>query len=194
MKLDKDRLLAEALALCNEAGLEGLTTRALALRLGVKQPALYWHFRDRRALLDAMNAAIMAPFLEAPAPPPGTPWQEQLMALGQGMRQALLSCREGARIHAGTRADRSLLDQQITLLTAAGLPVEVAIRLLVAIGRLVVGWVLEEQAEGSIPPEAAAGSPAAAALTVMAEIGEAGAFTSGLRFLIAGAEAELAKG
>lgn len=193
MALDKDRIVAEALALCDEVGLEGLTTRALAARLGVKQPALYWHFRDRRALLDAMNDAIMAPFLTR-QDPPGQSWQDQLYDMGAGMRQALLSCRDGARIHAGTRANRALLEEQVARLAAAGLPTGLAIRVLVAIGRMVVGWVLEEQAEGSTPPEVEPGSLAEAALQVMVEIGEDGAFASGLRMLIAGADHDLAMG
>jgi len=186
MKLDKDKITAEALALLNDVGLEGLTTRALAQRLGVKQPALYWHFRDRRALLDAMNDAMMAPFLTAP-PAPDMAWQDQLFTLGSTMRRALLSCRDGALIHAGTRADRGLLETQMQALTQAGLPPDRAVRVLVAIGRMVVGWVLEEQAEGSIPPEVTPGSAAEAALNIMREIGEDGAFDSGLRMLIAGA-------
>lgn len=186
MKLDKDKITAEALALLNDVGLEGLTTRALAQRLGVKQPALYWHFRDRRALLDAMNDAMMAPFLTAP-PAPDMAWQDQLFTLGSMMRRALLSCRDGALIHAGTRADRGLLETQMQALTQAGLPPDRAVRVLVAIGRMVVGWVLEEQAEGSIPPEVTPGSAAEAALNIMREIGEDGAFDSGLRMLIAGA-------
>jgi TetR/AcrR family tetracycline transcriptional repressor len=98
-----------------------------------------------------------------------------------------LSCRDGALIHAGTRADRGLLETQMQALTQAGLPPDRAVRVLVAIGRMVVGWVLEEQAEGSIPPEVTPGSAAEAALNIMREIGEDGAFDSGLRMLIAGA-------
>lgn len=187
MALDKDRIVAEALCLCAEVGLDGLTTRALAARLGVKQPALYWHFRDRRALLDAMNDVFMAPFLLS-LPPKDLPWQDQLMQLGQGMRQALLSCRDGARIHAGTRANRGLLEHQLTALTSAGLPLDIAIRLMVAIGRLVVGWVLEEQAEGSEAAVVSPGSHSEAALRMLSDMGEDGAFAESLRLLIAGAE------
>jgi TetR/AcrR family transcriptional regulator, tetracycline repressor protein len=48
MKTDKDQIIAAALTLLDERGLDGLTTRALADRLGIRQPALYWHFKDRR--------------------------------------------------------------------------------------------------------------------------------------------------
>jgi TetR/AcrR family tetracycline transcriptional repressor len=38
----------------DEVGIDGLTVRLLAGRLGVKSPALYWHLRNKQELLDAM--------------------------------------------------------------------------------------------------------------------------------------------
>ena len=195
MKIDKDQIVAEALKLLDEAGLDGLTTRALAARLGVKQPALYWHFKDRRALLDAMNDAVEAAILRPAPPRPGTGWQEYVFQMGQVFRAALTSHRDGARIHAGTRANRSELDQQMQVLVGAGLPLDIAIQLLVSVGRLVVGWVLEEQAEASAPPgpqtdpETLAGQ----AIRTFFDMGDDAAFEAGLRFLIAGAAAEAKK-
>ncbi|HNG17360.1 TetR family transcriptional regulator, partial [Accumulibacter sp.] len=58
-KLQPNTVIRAALDLLNEVGVDGLTTRKLAERLGVQQPALYWHFRNKRALLDAL--AIVAP-------------------------------------------------------------------------------------------------------------------------------------
>ena len=59
MKLDKAQIVDEALGLLNEVGIDALSTRLLAQRLKVQQPALYWHFRNKRALLDAMNEEIL---------------------------------------------------------------------------------------------------------------------------------------
>ena len=53
MKIDRARIVDEALQLLNEIGMDEFTTRELARRLGVRQPALYWHFASKRALLDA---------------------------------------------------------------------------------------------------------------------------------------------
>ncbi|HEY8310696.1 MAG TPA: TetR family transcriptional regulator, partial [Gemmatimonadaceae bacterium] len=36
-------IVRSALDLLNEVGLDAFTTRRLAERLGVKQPAIYWH-------------------------------------------------------------------------------------------------------------------------------------------------------
>ncbi|MFP3693803.1 TetR family transcriptional regulator, partial [Burkholderia sp. SIMBA_048] len=59
-KLDREAVVGTALELLNEVGVDGLTTRKLADRLGVQQPALYWHFRNKRALLDALAEAMLA--------------------------------------------------------------------------------------------------------------------------------------
>src|SRR5574338_752021 len=59
-KLDKGTVIAAALELLNEVGMDSLTTRTLAERLKVQQPALYWHFQNKRALLDALAEAMLA--------------------------------------------------------------------------------------------------------------------------------------
>ncbi len=58
-KLDKGTVIAAALELLNEVGMDSLTTRKLAERLKVQQPALYWHFQNKRALLDALAEAML---------------------------------------------------------------------------------------------------------------------------------------
>ena len=49
---------AEALALADAEGLAGLTIRRLAARLGVTPNALYWYFRQKDQLLDALAEHI----------------------------------------------------------------------------------------------------------------------------------------
>ena len=169
----------------DQRGQDSLTTRALATRLGVKQPVLYWHFKDRRALLDAMNRAIEAALLDR-LPVPDQPWQHYALALGHAFRAALLAHRDGARIHGGSRANSPQLERSMAVLTQAGLPVPLAVQLLVCIGRFVVGWVLEEQAEHAGPfqlPDGLAGQ----AIQALFDIGDDAAFDTGLRMIIAGA-------
>ena len=47
-------LLDEALRTIQDDGVEGLTRRAIGVRLGVSRTALYRHFTDKRALLSAV--------------------------------------------------------------------------------------------------------------------------------------------
>ena len=58
-KISKETVIETALELLNEVGMDGLSTRKLAERLQVQQPALYWHFRDKRALFDALAHAML---------------------------------------------------------------------------------------------------------------------------------------
>lgn len=193
MKIDKDQIITAALALLNERGLDRLTTRALAERLGVKQPALYWHFKDRHALLTAMNNAIEAGSTSTLPPTANIKWQDYMFQLGINFRQALLAYRDGARVHAGTRANRNQLEQHMSVLIDAGLPISLAIQLLVSVGRFVVGWVLEEQAEALAHqgPITAPDSLAGKTIHTLFEMGDDAAFEAGLRFLVQGAGMEM---
>ena len=191
MKTTADQIVATALDLLNEVGLDALTTRLLAQRLGVQQPALYWHFKNRRALLDAMNEAMMAPF-NIPIIAGNTgDWQAYMLEVGNTFRAALLSHRDGARVHAGTRVKRTQFEAMIGTLTACGLPLEVALNLCIAVGRFTIGGVFEEQAETTIPVEPELEGLAGEAIRLYHESGETRAFEAGLRFLIAGAAAQL---
>ncbi len=52
--LDRPTILAAALALVDERGLDGFTLRALGERLGVRQMAAYRHFENKAAIIDAL--------------------------------------------------------------------------------------------------------------------------------------------
>ncbi len=56
--LSRRGIAVEALALVEEEGMEALTTRRLAKRLGVEGPSLYNHVASRDDLLDEMTAVI----------------------------------------------------------------------------------------------------------------------------------------
>ena len=102
-KLDKGTVIAAALELLNEVGMDNLTTRKLAERLKVQQPALYWHFQNKRALLDALAEAMLTERHTRSLPEENEDWRLFLKENAQSFRTALLYYRDGARIHAGTR-------------------------------------------------------------------------------------------
>jgi TetR/AcrR family tetracycline transcriptional repressor len=58
-KIKKHDVLLAALILLDELGLDELSTRQIALRLGVESPALYWHFKNKAELLTAMSEEVM---------------------------------------------------------------------------------------------------------------------------------------
>ena len=99
MRLRRERVVDVAIALLDADGLDALTMRKLATRLGVQAGALYWHFAGKQALLDAMADRFLEDFA---ADLPAGSWDEQLAAAGWRLRQVLLSHRDGARVMAGT--------------------------------------------------------------------------------------------
>jgi TetR/AcrR family tetracycline transcriptional repressor len=198
-RLDPAQIVETALDLLDEVGLDGLSTRLIAERMGVKQPALYWHFTNRQALLDAMNNGLMQRRVER-EPREGEAWDAFLLRNTRSFRAALLSRRDGARVHAGTQADPEeveLVEQQLAVLVAAGFSAGSALDVLVATSRYTVGCVLEEQAENqrSEDPglrEAAASFPlTSAAIAHYDEQGHENAFEDGLSMLVEGARAKL---
>ncbi|MBN9576941.1 MAG: helix-turn-helix transcriptional regulator, partial [Alphaproteobacteria bacterium] len=62
----------QALALIDEAGLDGFSIRKLGARLGVEPMALYHHFPSRPAVLAAVAARVLA---AAPLPAVDGGWR-----------------------------------------------------------------------------------------------------------------------
>jgi AcrR family transcriptional regulator len=52
--LDRDAWIKSAVTILAEHGADGLRVEVLAKRLGVTKGSFYWHFKDRRDLLDAV--------------------------------------------------------------------------------------------------------------------------------------------
>ncbi len=198
MKIDREQIVDAALTILNEVGIDGLSTRLIAQRLGVQQPALYWHFKGKQALLAAMNAEMLKRNHTRNTPLPGESWRDFLRTNARSFRSALLTWRDGARVHAGTDVDPSHLDAieaQLEYLLAAGFHPGKALEIQISISRYVVGCVLEEQADIADPSERAAldaaaeGHPnLARALTFYRAGGHEALFEAGLDLLIAGAE------
>lgn len=147
-KLGRDTVIAEALDLLDEVGLDAVSTRRLAKRLGVEQPSLYWHFHNKRELLTAMAEAAMAPHAEEPLPAPCDNWQEWFLENNRSFRRTLLMRRDGARLHAGLipAADLDRISHKIAFLTTS-VPEQDAQMAMLTASRFTVGSVLEEQAD-----------------------------------------------
>ncbi|TPK95668.1 MULTISPECIES: TetR/AcrR family transcriptional regulator C-terminal domain-containing protein [unclassified Mesorhizobium] len=203
MKLDREQIVDAALDLLNEVGIDQLSTRLLAQRLKVQQPALYWHFKNKRALLDAMNEEILRRGHSHQMPAPGESWQDFVRNNARSFRGALIAFRDGARVHAGTEAEPGevgRIERLLHFLGDAGLAPAMALELLISIGRYTVGCVLEEQADypagpgrGAALDEAASGLPLfSEALARYRVGGHEALFENGLDLLIAGTEVRLA--
>ena len=82
-QISREAVLAAALRLADEQGLEAVTMHAVAKRLGVTPMALYRHVDDKNALLDGLVERLLS---EQPLPHGGR-WDERLVALAAGIRQ-----------------------------------------------------------------------------------------------------------
>ncbi|HKA13077.1 MAG TPA: TetR/AcrR family transcriptional regulator C-terminal domain-containing protein [Candidatus Dormibacteraeota bacterium] len=121
----RERLVSAALEVLDEAGLEGLTMRSLAERLGMRAASLYWHIRDKDQLLGLLAEAIVA---EVPEPASDLPWRAQLEAFATDYRDVLRSHRDGARVvMAAQPAAPRLYEGLVRSMLAAGFNGEVAV-------------------------------------------------------------------
>jgi AcrR family transcriptional regulator len=155
-----------ALVLLDEVGLDGLTVRRLADALGVQNPALYWHFKNKQELLDRMAATMLHDAFGALEEPVDLPWPEWLMALARAFRQAMLSHRDGARVLASAdlvKADLLPgLDRSLRVLLDAGFTAGDALFGILAVFDYTMGATFEQQSDpvyGIAPPELAAQRP-----------------------------------
>ncbi|MFB9315345.1 TetR family transcriptional regulator [Nocardioides plantarum] len=78
-RLSRDTVARAALGLVDAEGLDALTVRRLATGLGVTPMALYWHFKDKDALLDGVAEQLLAE-VALPAPDDTVTWDVQLRA------------------------------------------------------------------------------------------------------------------
>ncbi|MFN6547195.1 TetR/AcrR family transcriptional regulator C-terminal domain-containing protein [Mycolicibacterium nivoides] len=153
-KLTRDIVVAEALDLLDDVGLDAVSTRRLAQRLGVEQPALYWHFQNKAELLAAMAGAAMAPLSDVPLPESSDDWAMWFAENMRSFRCTLLLRRDGARLHAGSRpaeGDSSRIAHKLAFLVASGFGEDDAAMAMLAASRFTVGSVLEEQADNNSP-------------------------------------------
>jgi AcrR family transcriptional regulator len=86
-QLTRQRVVAEALAVIAENGVQALTMRSLAARLGVVPGALYHHVGNKQQLHDLVLDGVLAEvdFTVDPS----LPWTEQLKVLAHRLRQVL---------------------------------------------------------------------------------------------------------
>jgi TetR/AcrR family transcriptional regulator, tetracycline repressor protein len=156
MPLDRQLILSQAFAVLNEGGLESLTLRRLAARLGVQAPAIYWHFKNKQELLDEMGTQVFREaLLESPASDDALSSQEWALRYALGLRRTLLRYREGARMFSGTfLTDATLyvvMEASLRRLTGAGFTLRQSVVSLSALYNYTVGFVIEEQAVGNNP-------------------------------------------
>ncbi|MEU9189970.1 TetR/AcrR family transcriptional regulator [Streptomyces sp. NPDC048484] len=203
--LDRKRVADTALRLLNEVGLDGLSLRVIAKELDVKAPALYWHFKDKQALLDEMATEMYRRMVAGIPLDPGDTWQERLLRSNRGLRTALLGHRDGAKVFSGSRftgiEHAEQMEENLRLFTAAGFTLAQAVRAASTAHLYTLGFVIEEQGVEPLPGDRREGYDVDERARLMADFplsAQAGAeifadydrhFEEGLALVIAGVEA-----
>jgi TetR/AcrR family transcriptional regulator, tetracycline repressor protein len=150
-KLTRQTIVRAALELLNEEGLDRLSTRRLAARLGVQSATLYWHVKNKQELLDMMAAAIL--FRAPPGFVMRGSWWVWMGDLARQIRRNLLEYRDGARVMAGTRPTDALgptgIEELFEGMHTQGLDRTQAWHVLASLSRFALGWAIDEQAARS---------------------------------------------
>lgn len=146
--LRADQVVAEALSLVNEGGLESLTMRRLADRLHAHLPTIYRLVDGKDALMDEMAETILAKAFSN-SRTDDSDWVHQMRSHATGLRSALLAQRDGARIvggnYAAKRANLTYTDSLVGCVQNLGLVGEHALWAAGAVFCFVLGEVLEQQ-------------------------------------------------
>jgi TetR/AcrR family tetracycline transcriptional repressor len=145
--LSRDQILDTAFEILESDGIERLTVRALAAKLGVAVTAIYWHVGDKQALLDGLVERIIAQL--GPVQVRGRAPEERIMSIGRSLRQTLLRQpdlvavvhRQGRTAALFQPARRVLVRE----LAAAGLDGAEAALAVQAVLNLVIGAVLVDR-------------------------------------------------
>jgi AcrR family transcriptional regulator len=155
----RPEIVDAALAVAAERGLDALSMRAVAQRMGLTPMALYGYFRSKDELLDAVLGRLLS---EISAPPAGLGWREVIEHLTYGLRAVATRYRSVLPLlltrPAISPAAMQIVDALYQALLAAGLPPAQVPRLERMISTFAIGHTLSEVSgrfsTGTLDPQA----------------------------------------
>ncbi|MEU6271961.1 TetR/AcrR family transcriptional regulator [Streptomyces populi] len=152
----REEILDAAVAIADEHGVDAVSMRALADRVGVTPMALYRHVKDKAALLDGMVGRLLIALLPTD-PVEEHSWDERLRALAHAARKVTQQHPWAAHLlfsrPAVTPDGLRAVDIIYTALIEAGVPEPQVPRLERLISTFVIGFAASE-ASGRFAPGA----------------------------------------
>lgn len=150
-KAGREPVVRAGLRLLDEQGLDKLTLGAIAEKLNVRAPTLYWRFSSKQDLVDEMATQIIADWLRPlSAFASGKGWRDWAVTFATTFRAALRARRDGARLVAGTHMKDNVLlqpmEDALRIFASAGITVADAVLCIKTLYDFVIGFTLEEQA------------------------------------------------
>jgi TetR/AcrR family tetracycline transcriptional repressor len=114
-RIQPEAVIKAALEILDTEGIENVTLRAIAAKLNVQAPALYWHFKNKQDLTDDMAQAILsnAKLDNFTAPTDINNWPTWLADLMHCLRNALIAHKDGGRVVAGATYGRAYTLEKI---------------------------------------------------------------------------------
>jgi TetR/AcrR family transcriptional regulator, tetracycline repressor protein len=151
MKVNRGMVIRAGLKLVNEVGLERMTLRLLARGLKIQAATLYWNFKSKEELIDAMATMVLADGSSQLVPAkPSRDWGVWAASFGTGLRKTLLAYRDGGRLVAGTRLTDTTYMKTVERIGAklidSGFTLRQTVVLLATIYNYTLSFVMEEQA------------------------------------------------
>jgi AcrR family transcriptional regulator len=154
--LSREAILERALAVADAEGLEAVSIRRLSRELGVTPMALYWHFKDKRALLHALGDRLLADVdltLD-----PAAAWPAQLHALFGSIIAVLRAHPSAATLigalpTAASEHAQATTDVALDVLARAGFSPMEAKHVTVLLVRIATATIVPEHADPDEDPE-----------------------------------------
>lgn len=160
-KVSRDEVVAAATGLADESGLDAVTIRGVAARLGVAPMTLYGHVATAEELVDLVVTTSIASAVSAAVKDDSVRHlggRDTLVAFARGLREltlehpaVLAAYRRGpVQDEAGT----SVTEHVLAALVAAGLDDDAAVEHYAVVYAFVVGFVSLESRESRLDPAA----------------------------------------
>jgi AcrR family transcriptional regulator len=143
--LNRERVLAGAVALADEVGIDAFTIRKLAAHLGVKPMTIYHHVPNKDAIIDGMVDAV---FREIDTPPTELHWRAALQHRARSARAVLARHRWASPLmESRTNPGPETLhhhDAVLGCLRRAGFSLEMTAHAYALLDAFVYGFALQE--------------------------------------------------
>lgn len=140
-KLSEEMILSEAIALLQEEGLDEVTLRKLAARLGVEPPSLYRHIGGKAQLLALMTLRLFRMQIDRVGE--RASWQEWLIEFGRILWDTQMNIEDCARLVLTTEFAPQQFDAMTGWVADAlahhGIDPETALEMQLAVQAVIIG-------------------------------------------------------
>ncbi len=160
LPLTRQRVLAAAVDLADEAGVEGLSMRRVGQRLGVEAMSLYNHVANKEDLLNGMLDLVLAEI--DPPMQDEADWRTVFHERVMSARRAFLRHKWAADVVGQTGASPAMLaymEAMIAIIRSAGFSIDLTHHALHALGSRTMGFTQElfdDSTDAPVDPQASA--------------------------------------